>query len=50
MREVNKLLILIKVIRLSEPKEVKYKTTHLQIEQAKANLGFRVLYSESKDQ
>ena len=32
-----------------EPKEVKYKTTHLQIEQAKANLGFRVLYSESKD-
>lgn len=35
--------------RIQAPGDVKYKTTESRIEQAKANLGFRVLYSEPGD-
>lgn len=34
---------------IQAPGDVKYKTTKSRIEQAKANLGFRVLYSEPGD-
>ncbi|WP_166626516.1 EF-P 5-aminopentanol modification-associated protein YfmF [Jeotgalicoccus sp. S0W5] len=34
---------------IQAPGDVKYKTTESRIEQAKANLGFRVLYSEPGD-